>query len=88
MSGEADALLQRALNLPPDERYQLAQQLLDSLEGEDLLPDDPEFRAELDRRLKSVEDGTAEFIPWEEAREQIRAELERRRAAREGGTRP
>ena len=42
MSGEADALLQRALNLPPDERYQLAQQLLDSLEGEDLLPDDPE----------------------------------------------
>ena len=85
MSGEANGLLQQALNLPPDERYHLAQQLLDSLEGEELIPDDPEYRAELDRRLQSVADGTAELIPWEEARENIRSELERRRAARRGG---
>ena len=88
MSGEANALLQQALNLPPDERYQLAQKLLDSLDGEDLLPDDPEFRAELDRRLKSIEDGTADVVPWEQARENIRAELDRRRAAREAGNQP
>jgi putative addiction module component (TIGR02574 family) len=88
MSGEATNLLQQALNLPPDERYEFAQRLLDSLDSEDLLPDDPAVRAELERRLKSVEDGTAELIPWEQARENIRAELDRRRAARESGNQP
>jgi putative addiction module component (TIGR02574 family) len=84
MSGDAETLYQQALNLAADERYQLAQRLLDSL-AEDEVPDDPEFRAELDRRLQSVADGTAQLIPWEEARETLRAELERRRAARRSG---
>lgn len=84
MSGEAEALYQQALNLAADERYQLAQRLLDSL-AEDELPDDPEFRAELDRRLQAIDDGTDIPVPWEEARETMRAELERRRAARQSG---
>ena len=87
MSGEADALLQQALNLSPDERYELAQQLLDSLD-DDLLPDDPAFHAELNRRLDSIADGTAELLPWDVARENIRAELERRRAARQSENPP
>ena len=84
MSGEAHALLQQALNLPPEERYEFARRLLDSL-GDDLLPNDPEYQTELQRRLDSVADGTAELIPWEQARAEIEAELERRRAARRQG---
>ena len=85
MSEEAAKLFALALALPDDEREELGQKLIDSVENDDGLPDDPEWRAELDRRLQSVADGTAELIPWEVARDEMRAELERRRAARSSG---
>src|SRR5690606_35202275 len=49
MTDAANALLQQAMALSPEERYQLAEHLLDSLGG-DLLPDDPAFDAEIARR--------------------------------------
>ena len=85
MSEEAAKLFALALALPDDEREELGQKLIDSVENDDGLPDDPEWRAELDRRLQSVADGTAELIPWELAREEMHTELERRRAARSSG---
>lgn len=83
MSEFATSLLQQALTLNADERHELGQQLLDSLEDDDL-PDDPAWRAELDRRLQSVADGTAEIVPWEQAREAMQAELQRRAELRAG----
>ena len=89
MSDAAATLLQQALALPEPDRRWLADQLDASLgEGESQLPDDPVFRAELARRLQSIADGTAELIPWEIARENIRTELERRREARARGESP
>ena len=86
MSDAATTLLEQALALPEDDRRWLAGQLDASIEpGDSQLPDDPAFRAELDRRLQSIADGTAVLIPWEVARENIRAELDRRRAARARG---
>lgn len=71
-------LLERALQLPADERLALANELLDSVEG----PDDAEWTAawaaELNRRVKGLEDGTAKTIPWE----QVRAELQERLRSR------
>lgn len=78
MSENAAKLLEAAMHLSPDERVQLAQSILDSVDADDLM-DDPEFRAELQRRLDSVANGTAELIPWEQARDEMRAELARRR---------
>ncbi len=92
MSETASKLLEQLLTLPEAERLMIADQLWDSLGDEkkqeimDETTSDPEFQAELQRRLDSVADGTADLIPWEEARERMRAELERRRAARGGGT--
>jgi len=80
MSGEAATLLQQALNLNADERYELAQQLLGSLD-DDLLPDDPAFHAELTRRLDSITDGTAVLIDGEEVFREARERLRRRRQA-------
>ena len=37
---------------------------------------EPEQKAELDRRMKAVEDGTAETIPWEEARKKLYKSLD------------
>jgi putative addiction module component (TIGR02574 family) len=84
MSETAAKLLEEALNLAPDDRVRLAESILDSVDADDLM-DDPVFRAELQRRLDSVADGTAQLVPWEQARDEMRAELARRRAARASG---
>jgi putative addiction module component (TIGR02574 family) len=81
MSETVAKLLEQLLELPSEDRRLIAEQLQGSLDAEQL-PDDPEWRAEFDRRLQSVADGTAELIPWEQARDEIRAELARRWAAR------
>ena len=60
------------LKLPVQDRSKLACRLLESLEGEDYeVPDkdfqlSPEWEAELDRRVKAMDDGTAVMIPAEE----------------------
>lgn len=90
MSEVATTLFDELLKLPEADRAQIADRLWASLSDaaqQELLgdpTDDPEFRAELDRRLESVANGTAELIPWEQARANIREELERRRVARAG----
>jgi len=76
-------ILKRALELPPEERVKLAQELLVSVEG-DMDEDrelelEPAFVAELRRRAERVLSGEAgPGIPAEEAL----AEIERRRAER------
>lgn len=75
----SDEIISKALQLPEDKRTQVALRLLDSLEAPDPhahLTDD-ELRAELDRRVKAVVDGTAEVIPADQAIEQLRAELKK-----------
>jgi putative addiction module component (TIGR02574 family) len=85
VSETATKLLEQLLALPEEDRAAIADQLNESLGdlGDDL---DPAFEAELQRRLDSVADGTAEIVPWEQAREAMQAELERRRAERNGGS--
>ena len=71
-------LLEQALKLPPQARLALADELLDSVEG----PEDPEWTAawaaELERRVKQLENGEAKAVPWEEARARILAKLRSR----------
>jgi putative addiction module component (TIGR02574 family) len=70
------------LALPPAERAELAQALLESLHEE--ADPDPEaaWIGELDRRAQAVADGTAKLVDWTEARERIAARLKARREAR------
>ena len=74
----ASDLLERALQLPADERLALANELLDSVEG----PEDPEWTAawaaELDRRAKELDNGTAKAIPWDQVKADIQARLRSR----------
>jgi putative addiction module component (TIGR02574 family) len=88
MSETATKLLEQLLTLPEADRLMIADQLWESLGEEkqqeliDEATSDPEYQAELERRLESVENGSAKLVSWEEARADIQAELERRRAAR------
>ena len=79
MSEEAAKLFEQALALPDNEREELGQKLIDSVENDDGLPDDPEWRAELDRRLQSVADGTAVFVDGDQTFREARERLQKRR---------
>ena len=88
MSETATTLMDHLLKLSEADRVLIAEGLWASLSEEaqqemrDATPDDPAFEAEIARRSDSLHDGTAELVSWEDARRQIAAELERRRAAR------
>ncbi len=70
MTTKTKKLLDEALQLPPAEREALAGRLFDSLEA-----DDPgaeaAWQAEIERRIAELDQGTANPIPWAEARQMI-----------------
>jgi putative addiction module component (TIGR02574 family) len=71
MTQETARLLQQALQLPENERADLAGHLLDSLE-DDLSPvDEAAWNAELQRRLDEIDNGEVRPIPWAEAQRMI-----------------
>lgn len=75
MGSSAKRLLDDALQLPRNERGELAARLLESLDDE---TDDPvevqrAWEAEIERRLREVQDGTAELIDGEEFLRELRA---------------
>ncbi|MBK8464636.1 MAG: addiction module protein [Chloracidobacterium sp.] len=66
-------LLEEVLQLPVDERLQLAENIWDSVETEQhSLALTPEQRAELNRRIEYHKKNPGEMIPWETARERYR----------------
>lgn len=74
-----DDILPAALALSPKERAKLARDLLESLhEGDDGDVEAP-WVEEIERRAQEVEDGTAELIEWDVARDEIAQRLKARR---------
>jgi len=73
MSDAARKLLEQAMELSPEERLRIAEELVDSVRE----PLDPEWeqawRAELDLRLAELRAGTTRPLSWDEMRERLRA---------------
>jgi putative addiction module component (TIGR02574 family) len=65
------ALLDELLQLSPAERIELAQELWDSVEAEDMPPLTPEQMQEIDRRIAEHERDPGRAIPWEEVRARL-----------------
>jgi putative addiction module component (TIGR02574 family) len=61
-------ILKEALKLPPEARAALAGTLLDSLD--DIVDQDAEtaWEAEILMRLKEIDEGKVNMVPWAEAR--------------------
>ena len=85
MSETATKLPDQLLQLPEADRLMVADRLLESL-GEEMQQEvihdttnDPEFRAELQRRLDSVADGTVVLLEPEEVFARVREHLRRKR---------
>ena len=77
----AEEILEHALSLPKDQRLRLADELLESVDGDEELGStvnlDPELRQELVRRLKRIQDGTAVLLDGDEVMAALRAKFER-----------
>ena len=61
-------LLQGALTLPAGDRLALATEILESVEGPEDANWTAAWAAELDRRVRELDAGTAKAIPWEQVK--------------------
>ena len=75
MSKKADDLLRQALDLEEAERAEMAGALLQSLEPPPDAEVDSAWREEVQRRLRDLDAGRGQMVPWEEVREQLFARL-------------
>jgi putative addiction module component (TIGR02574 family) len=72
LSPAADHVLQAALGLNESERATVAGKIIESLDPDvDDGYTDEEWAAEIDRRDREFEDGTAESTSWDEALQRI-----------------
>jgi putative addiction module component (TIGR02574 family) len=73
-----DDILSAAMSLPPDDRAEIANRLFESLDEEAFDRDlHPAWEEELSDRVKSIEDGSANFVDGRKAIEEIRDSLRR-----------
>ncbi len=72
-------LLKAALELPSEEREQLVQELLASLDGSPERDVEEAWANEIERRLDEAEAGTVTPIPWSEGRAEALAAIRRAR---------
>jgi putative addiction module component (TIGR02574 family) len=70
-------LLAELLELSPQERLDLIDELWNSLGPDDFPALTPEQEAEIDRRLDALEKDSSRAVPWEEAREYLWSRLAR-----------
>lgn len=77
MSRNPHELLQETMELLPEARAALADSLLNSLDAETDLNVERAWQMEIEKRMASIEDGTAETISWEDVQAQLLRRLQR-----------
>ena len=77
MTDRAKAVLEAALALPEAEREEIAERLFESVEPPEKLS--PEWAAEIKRRMKEIDEGTATLIPANQVFAEVRARLKKNR---------
>jgi putative addiction module component (TIGR02574 family) len=86
MSETATKLLDQLLQLPEPDRLMIADRLWESLSEEkqleliDEATNDPEYQAELERRLKEVEEHPERLLDGEQVMAELRARVSRDQA--------
>ena len=76
MTSQVKALLDQALQLPDDERAEMAALLLRSLDAVTDEGAEEAWDREIERRLAEVDAGTVELVPWDEAKRRIFGSLD------------
>lgn len=84
MSRDGTKVLEAALALPERERARIAERLLSSLNGpppsaEEQAKIDAEWTAEIERRVRKIDEGKVELIPYEQVMADVRSLLQSRK---------
>jgi len=79
MSRKSESLRDEALKLPIEERGWLSDQLWESTRTAREREIDAAWAVEIERRLKSIENGTAKLIPADEVFRELKAKYGARR---------
>lgn len=79
MSREVKDLFVEASSLSEGDRAELAGLLIESLEGEPDEGVEAAWAEEIERRVRQIESGEVETIPWEDVRAKIHALLNEKR---------
>jgi putative addiction module component (TIGR02574 family) len=79
MSRDFTELLREASQLPEGERAELAARLLETLDGEPDEDVEAAWAEEIERRVRQIDAGEVELIPWNEVRAKLFARLNDRR---------
>jgi len=72
MSRTFEEVRSEALALTPEERGHLAEELLDSVESDEVIEWDDEYAAEIQRRVAEIDAGTADTVDSDEAVANVR----------------
>ena len=72
MSRTFEEVRNEALALTPEERGHLAEELLDSVESDEVIEWDDEYAAEIQRRVAEIDAGTADTVDSDEAVANVR----------------
>lgn len=72
---EFDAVLFAAQQLPTADRLRLIEALWDTVPPEVDVPLHGEWAAELERRVKALEEGSTEAVPWDQVRSEALARI-------------
>ncbi len=75
MGRKLDELLREASELSERERAELAGLLLESLEGEPDEGVEAAWAEEVERRVREIDSGLVQTIPWEQVRAELFARL-------------
>ncbi|RJR48868.1 MAG: addiction module antitoxin RelB [Desulfobacteraceae bacterium] len=76
MAVKAEKVVKDALKLPREERAFVAEKLLESLDFEEPFPLSPEWKAELLRRCRELDEGKTELIPADDVLREAGESLE------------
>lgn len=77
MPRQAAQLLHEALELPAEERAALADSLLESLDETSDAGAEQAWREEIERRIVSIDEGTAKLVPWDDVYARLNRRLQR-----------
>ena len=75
MDTQAEQILQSALSLDPDDRGEIAESLIQSLDEKRAAEIEAAWAEEIKRRLESIDKGQVQLIPADEVMREMRARL-------------
>jgi putative addiction module component (TIGR02574 family) len=75
MSPETEKLLDDALHLPREARALLAEKLLESLDDDEDFEVTPEWKEEIHRRCRELDEGKAKLVPGDQVFKELKDEI-------------